>query len=252
MKKWLLRIFFLAVAVMAIICCMGMDVNCDGEFQGISCSVDGCSGTHEHSYKVIEETESTCNEAGYVKYECTKCGYIDTQYKNKPDHTITTSLHRGDCRDGADHDWYEEESCANCDYVKRTTYYSGSALHIYDGGTVTYYSDGSGCGEITYTCLICGDTKTANYHSEESPQQQEYLLKLENEACGLYLKTCDLCNKSVTGRWHNSFDETVLVEPTQTEYGLAKRVCNQKSSPNALNCGVGGTEFYVLIPPLAN
>lgn len=256
MKKWFARILILTLSVAAIICCMGMDVNCDGEFQGLSCSFDGCGsgcldgcGECNHSYKIVEETESTCKEAGYVKYECKKCGHIDTQYKIKLEHEIVHSLHRGDCRDGADNGWYEEDKCANCDYVIRNTY-CNSAVHLYDEGKTTYYEDGSGCGEITYTCLICGGTKTVYCHSEESPQLQEYKSRYENQQCGYYFKTCDLCGNYVDELWHKDYTSEVVVEPTQTEYGLKKYKCTSTASGSSKHCLYKDWEWYELIPPV--
>ncbi|MDE5667317.1 MAG: hypothetical protein K2I29_03660 [Clostridia bacterium] len=252
MKKWLARILIIVVTVVALVCCLGVDVNCDGSFQGFNCGIDGCSSKHEHSYTVIEETESTCGVAGYVKYQCRKCGNIDTQFKSKPDHELTNVLHRGDCHDGADHDWYEEDVCSNCDYTKRNSLCTTSTLHYYDGGTIYYYGDGSGCGEIIYTCLICGGTKKSLYHCEESPQMQDYRQYSVERTCGIYLKTCELCNKTVTFTWHGEYTSSVIVEPTRTEYGLEERICIKNVSGSTQNCLITGWKWYVLIPPSGN
>ncbi len=37
-------------------------------------STEPTTEEHEHSFKLIKEKEATCLEAGYKKYECTKCG----------------------------------------------------------------------------------------------------------------------------------------------------------------------------------
>lgn len=235
---------------------MGMEVNCDGEFQGLSCSFDGCDngcldgcGECNHSYKLVEETESTCKTAGYLKYECKKCGHIDMQYKYVLDHVIVHTLHRGDCRDKDGCAWYEEDKCSNCDYVKRNTH-CDSAVHLYGEGKTTYYEDGSGCGETTYTCLICGGTKTTYCHGEASAQLQEYKSRYEGQQCGYYWKACELCGNYVSGVWHKDYTSEVVVEPTQTEYGLRKYTCTSTASGSSKHCLYTDWEWYELILPV--
>ena len=253
MKKWLLRIFFLIVAVATLLCCMGMDVNCDGEFQGLSCSFDGCKDAHEHDFKIIEEVKATCSEEGYTKSECKKCHYIKTVTQYKIAHDFTSTLHRGICQEDddkyADGSWYDYLVCSRCDYTEKDYYYSGLNIHLYDDGEVVPL-DECGCGRMVYTCLICGNKRERDFgfHCANSPQQQELNERYENNTCGTYLKTCELCHRTVTKVWHKDYTETVLVEPTKTEYGLKKCKCTQTTSGATQHCVYDNWEWVELLP----
>lgn len=238
-------------AACAVFIFTGFDVTCDGEFQGISCGIDGCKDTHQHNYKVMEEVKATCTEDGYTKYECKKCHYINTVINYKMGHDFSTvgELHRGICHEGEDRysdgSWYDELICSRCDFVGKSYYYEGWNLHFYDEGEYTQL-DECGCGRMTYTCLICGDKQVYDYrfHCNESPQQAELNSLYENNLCGTFLATCELCHRSVTKIWHRYTQEEWLVEPTETEYGLKKITCINE------NCRTSDNRtLYGLIPP---
>ena len=249
--------FFLIVAVATLLCCMGMDVNCDGEFQGLSCSFDGCgSGCGNscntkcnHSYKIIEEVKATCNGGGYVKSECTKCHAEKNMNTDPLGHAYEfVKLHRGICSTDEDEytygSWYDEFVCSRCNTTEYEYYYNGTALHYYDEGEVTSLDD-CGCGEITYTCLICGYKDISYTHSDDSPQQAELNEKYGSKTCGFYVETCELCYRPVTKVWHNYTQEDYLVLPTETEYGLKKTTCLTK-------CTYIDKTSYYLVPRTSN
>ena len=119
---------------------------------GLKTLTCGCGHVHTeeiaangHSYESVV-TEPTCTEKGYTTYTCA-CG----------DSYIADEV------DALGHNWQNGVCLNDCGM---------ECEHEYDEGTVTVEPDCVNKGEKTYTCTICGGTKTeeiaANGHTVET------------------------------------------------------------------------------------
>ena len=70
---------------------------------------------------------------------------------------------------------------------------------------------------------------------------------MESKDCNRYYNTCAMCNKIVTAIKHNYGGEEILVSPTETEYGLARKVCVHIMYSGY--CPYADSTLYYLIPP---
>lgn len=122
--------------------------------------LNGCSEKNEEAEHTFESTDDgeVCSECGYVDHEhvfteveydkdghwnkCTQCDTIDED--SKEEHTLTYTS------DG------EDEHTAECDVCD----YTFTEAHTWDDGEVTAEPTETEDGETTYTCEVCGETKT--------------------------------------------------------------------------------------------
>ncbi len=126
--------------------------------------LDGSAGTVyyttelggcEHSYEAVV-TAPTCTEAGFTTYTCTLCG----------------DSYKADITEALDHSYEAAFTAPTCTEEGITIYtctlcgasYHGESTdplgHSWDEGTVTKTPTEEAEGEMTYTCLYCGATKT--------------------------------------------------------------------------------------------
>ena len=91
-------------------------------------------------------TQPTCTDAGVKTFTCTVCGATYTEPVNAKGHAY-----------GAWQPYSETEHIRYCDNDPQHT---ETAAHTWDEGE---YSDGFSCvsgGSVTYTCTVCGATRT--------------------------------------------------------------------------------------------
>ena len=122
------------------------------------------TGIKEHEYGEIDSDAvsygenfklPTCSEEGYYFAVCTVCGEVDSEKRMIPkkDHIIIT--------EGT---YCEEEGhiysrCEECGEIFEDTGIPAKD-HRYDSGIVTKAATDTSVGEKTYTCTVCGMTKT--------------------------------------------------------------------------------------------
>lgn len=100
--------------------------------------------------------EPTCEEAGWDAYDtCTRCDYTTYEEIAAIGHSYSSWQDAGD---GEHH----ECTCANCGDVK-------TEAHKWDGGQVTQKPTTTAEGEKTYTCTVCGATKTERMPKKAAP-----------------------------------------------------------------------------------
>ena len=109
-----------------------------------------------HSYSVTT-TPATCVAEGVETHTCTVCGKVVKETLAKTDHTPGDAVGNGR---GA-----HSTKCAVCGKVISTDDCT------YDEGKVTRQPTVTSKGEMTYTCTVCGETKT------------EAIPKLEDTSC---------------------------------------------------------------------
>ena len=124
-----------------------------------------------------------------------------------------------------------ETVCSNCGEVIATKVIPATGEHTWDNGTVTAEPTETEPGERTYTCVICGKTKT-----EVIPATGEHTFvftKTVAPTCtaeGYDLYTCSGCGatekRSVKAALGHKWDGgTVTTEPTETTPGVRTFTC---------------------------
>ena len=126
--------------------------------------MDGSAGTLyytsftvacDHNYTSVV-TAPTCTEDGFTTYTCTICGnsYVGDAVEALG-HSYTSAVTAPTCTEAG----FTTYTCAVCDDS-----YVGDAVealgHTWDEGVVTLAPTQEAEGEMTFTCLICHETKT--------------------------------------------------------------------------------------------
>ncbi len=111
--------------------------------------------THEHAHP--DRKEATCLEAGYDRMICDNCGEVLSE-------TILPALghdlidHPAKAPTCLSPGWNAYQTCSRCDY---TTFAQIAALgHQWDEGVITKPATKANDPVYTYTCLLCGETRT--------------------------------------------------------------------------------------------
>ena len=150
-------------------------------------------------------TAATCTAKGVKTYTCTVCGQTRTEDIQIVDHNISTAW----SKDNTDH-WHE---CTNC-HEK-----FDSAAHTWDEGTETKTAKCNIPGEMTYTCTVCGQTKTEAIPAKEHQLSAEWS-KDENN----HWKTCANCDEQVDKAAH-TWENTATAAASCTEPGSKTYTC---------------------------
>ena len=143
-------------------------------------------------------TEATCTEEGEKKFTCSICGdektekvsatgHQHTEIRNKKEATCKETGYSGDT-------W-----CKDCG--KKIL--SGQAIaktedHSWNQGEITKEPTCKEEGEKTFTCTICGNTKTEKVSTTDHQHMEIRNVKEPtNKRKGLKSKTCSVCGKIV-------------------------------------------------------
>ena len=155
--------------------------------------------TENHSWDSGEITkEPTCKEEGEKTFTCSICGNTKTEKVSKTDHQHTEIRDQKNptCKEaGYSGDTY----CTDCG--KKIS--SGKAIaktrnHNWDAGVITTEPTCTERGEKTFTCSICGNTKTEKVSATgHSYGKYEVVKEPTNARKGLKTKTCSVCGKIV-------------------------------------------------------
>ena len=155
--------------------------------------------TEDHSWNQGEITkEATCKEEGEKTFTCSICGNTKTEKVSKTDHQHTEIRDQKNptCKEaGYSGDTY----CTDCG--KKIS--SGKAIsktrnHNWDAGVITTEPTCTERGEKTFTCTVCGNTKTEKVSATgHSYGEYEVVKEPTNARKGLKAKTCGVCGKIV-------------------------------------------------------
>ena len=137
------------------------------------CRRDSAHVWQEASDKpVIERTEPTCTEAGKIVYTASfnnksLAAQIKTVILPALGHDYVD--HAAKAPTCAEVGWAAYQTCSRCDY---TSYVEIPATgeHTWDGGKVTKEPTVDEPGEKTFTCTVCGQTKTEEIPKPEQPE----------------------------------------------------------------------------------
>lgn len=171
-----------------------------------------CNGSHD---LIVEKvvTAGTCKEEGTVKVNCSKCEY--TGYKKElGEHTYGKWTNYNSSQ--------HKRTCSTCEAIETNS-------HSWNIGTVTKQPTCSTTGIKTYTCTVCGGTKTETIANTNNHTYSEWI-KL-NDAT--HQRSCTLCSKTETAN-HDWNAGTVTKQPTCADNGTKTYIC--------ITCGGTKTE----------
>ncbi|CCZ42647.1 sCP-like protein [Clostridium sp. CAG:122] len=153
--------------------------------------------TDNHSYddgKIT--TEPTCTKKGTKTFTCTVCGNTKTETVKATGHQHTEIRNKKDatCKEkGYTGDTY----CTDCGKkISSGKSIAKTETHSYDDGKITTKPTCTKRGTKTYTCTICGNTKTETVKAT-GHSYGEYKIVKEPTATkdGLKSRTCTVCEK---------------------------------------------------------
>ena len=177
----------------------------------------------EHSYTGTVTKAPTCTANGVKTFTCSKCGDSYTESVGMIDHN------------------YVNGTCSACGAVKPCD-------HIWGTGTVTTAPTCIKSGVKTYTCSLCGESKTETVaalgHSFADGKCSVCGVPenctnhvwdegqvIEEKTCwtpGTALYTCTVCGETeerIIYPGHDLYDGDIIYAPTCTTSGRQKRLC---------------------------
>jgi hypothetical protein len=119
---------------------------------------------HEHTWDDGEVTkEATCTEEGTMTYTCTVCGEtkIETIAKDSSNHTGGTEVKNAVSATCGKAGYTGDTYCKGCGArIETGTTIPATGDHTWDDGEDTKKPSFTATGTKTYTCTVCGETKT--------------------------------------------------------------------------------------------
>ena len=171
-----------------------------------TCSVCGKEETAAHTWDEGEvTTDPTHTEFGVRSYTCTACGATKTEQVDKlPDHTYGAwekydeTQHKRTC------------ACGDVQY----------ADHTWDDGEITTEPTCKDTGIKTYTCTVCGETKTETVSVTDEHTWGSWEKVDETN----HKHICSVCDKEETAA-HIWQEGEVTKEPTCKDTGIRVDTC---------------------------
>ena len=209
--------------------------------------------TENHSWDAGKvTTEATCTEEGEKKFTCSICGdkktekisatgHQHTEIRNKKEATCKETGYSGDT-------W-----CKDCG--KKIL--SGQAIaktenHSWDAGKVTTKATCTEEGEKTFTCSICGNTKTekvstTDHQHMEIRNQKNPTCKEAGYSGDTYCADCGVkisSGKTIAKTKNHNWDGGVITtEPTCTERGEKTFTCTICGNTNTKKVNATGHSY---------
>ena len=182
-----------------------------------TCSVCGKSETAAHGWNSgVVTTQPTHTTFGVKTYTCSGCGATKTEQVAKlTEHTYGEwQKHNAD---------QHKKTCACGDVVYEN--------HKWDAGKVTKQPTCKDTGVKTYTCSVCGETKTESVAVTTNHTWGNWTKVDDNN----HKHTCSVCGKSETAA-HGWNSGVVTTQPTEEKTGIRVYTCS----------GCGGTKEEVI------
>ena len=185
---------------------------------------------HEHTWDAgTVTTKPDCIHTGVRTYTCTACGATKTEtIPATGEHTFVTKEIPATCTTGG----YILCTCSVCGTTQR--YDTSNPLgHKWNNGRVTTKPTEDTAGVRTYTCTVCGDTKTETIPATGVHVHTWQLTKSVHATCtedGYDLYTCAKCGavehrNEVTAFGHKMNAGEVVIKPTATTSGVRVYTC---------------------------
>ena len=177
----------------------------------------------DHDYEVVKSEPATCQYPAYYWYECSVCGAeMNREEGDVGDHNYElVNEQKADCQFPAYY-WFECTECgAELNYEDKT---GALGDHTWDDGEVTTEPTVDAEGVKTFTCDVCGETKTESV--EKLDHEHDYKAVVTAPTCteaGYTTYTCE-CGESyvadevealghnVTVKWDFNEDVTKVLK----------------------------------------
>ena len=203
-----------------------------GEIQHYKCSVCGetkdvtlSNPLGEHSWDNGKVTkEATCTEDGEKTYTCTVCNTTKTEVipATGHQHKEVRNAKKATCtEDGYTGDTY----CKDCGAKLESGTVINKLGHTWDNGVITKEATCKEEGSKTYTCSICGDTKTeAIPKKDHTWDEGKVTKKVTCTEDGLKVYTCRVCAETkeevlkATGHQHTELRNEKKATCTEEGY----------------------------------
>ncbi len=214
--------------------------------------VETLQKTGDHNLVEVKREEATCEEDGYIDYDCSvhtdenDCGVTDRVTIPATGHTEELSYSAATCAaDGS-----AKTVCTVCkETIEENTI---SALgHVWGNEKVTF-STCSEKGKVEFTCTRC-NTETKTVEIAENPDAHSYITATTPVSCtqdGSAITSCILCGDELvkttipmTG--HNWADWEETQAATNTEKGEMSRSCQNSgcTETETVEIPAGGHSF---------
>ena len=173
-----------------------------------------------HSFSVwTVTTNATCTEPGVESRVCSKCGFTEMQFSNVLGHVEKVYSKAASCKEAG----YNITVCVRCGDTLSSEIFPLQE-HKWDDGVSTQESTCTAQGMMTYTCQICGATKTEPTDLRAHQWNDGVITKEPTcSEMGEMTYTCQIGGETRTEPIDKLEHEIVLVEgtaPTCTETGL--------------------------------
>jgi hypothetical protein len=187
------------------------------------------TGGAAHTYEEVVTKEATCQETGTKTLTCS-CGDTKTETIEKTDHV--TELKNAKEATCAEDGYTGDAVCTVCGQTITAGETIAKGTHVWNDGAVTTEPTCTETGVKTYTCTVCGETKT------ETIEKIDHITELKNvkeATCAEDGYTgdavCTMCEQTITAGEtiakgaHVWDDGAVTTEPTCTEKGVKTYTC---------------------------
>ena len=187
-----------------------------------------------HSYESAV-TAPSCTERGYTTHTCTVCAdsYIDS-YVDALGHcageTKIENRREATCTENGSYD--EVVCCSVCgSEISRVTVVDAALGHTYDDGTVTTAPTCTQPGVKTYTCTVCGTTKTEEIAALGHSYGDWYIqISATCTEKGVERHDCENCDhyetREIAAKGHSYGEWRAVTTPTCTETGEETHECS--------------------------
>lgn len=188
--------------------------------------------TGDHAWADPQVTkEPTCTEAGVRTTRCTVCG--QTQNTDLPALGHEPQVVSGKEPTCTQPGFADASVCARCGITLEAQQEIPPTGHQWNDGEATAAATCAKAGTMTYTCTVCGETKT-----EELPAtgkhtwgQEKVTLEATCTEAGAKTYTCSVCgltnSEALPALGHQLGDTVVLQEATCGKAGQKGKVCTR-------------------------
>lgn len=144
-----------------------------------------------HHYEEVV-TEASCTKGGYTTHICERCkdSYVDS-YTDPKGHNDLQKVEKKDstCKEEGNIEYYRCGKCGNlfsdeeaAEEISLEETVIAKKAHTWDDGVITREPEGDVAGEKTYTCTVCGQTRTEEVTAQTIADQEkaDYVIGLIN------------------------------------------------------------------------
>ena len=221
--------------------------------------------TDNHNWNTGEITTSpTCKDTGVKTFTCTICGNTKTETVKKTTKHLHTEIRNKKDATCKDEGYTGDTYCTDCG--KKIS--SGQAVaktnnHSYDDGKITTAPTCTKKGTKTFTCTICGNTKTetvkaTGHQHTEIRNKKDATCKEKGYTGDTYCTDCGKkisSGKSIAKTETHSYDDgKITTKPTCTKIGkktFTCTICGNTKTETVKATGHSYGEYKVVKEPTA-